>query len=66
VHSQASSRRTPSAAAEPSALHSQLPKVSSTARGPLVVPEVWTTIAVVSRSCVPVSGARASARPSSA
>ena len=41
----------PSAAPEPSALHSQLPKVSSMARGSLVVPEVCTTIAVALRSC---------------
>src|SRR3954447_10374241 len=51
VHSQASSGLVPSAAPEPSALHSQLPKVSSTGRGAAVVPEVWTTIAVAPRSC---------------
>ena len=37
--------------ADPSALHSQLPYVSSTGFGAPLEPDVWTTIATASRSC---------------
>ena len=50
AHSQRSAGSRPSATAEPSALHSQLPYVSSTALGVPLVPEVCTTIAGASRS----------------
>ena len=64
--SQRSRGSDPSATAEPSALHSQLPYVSVTGRAAALVPDVWTTAArrveVVGRrsgaagSCGPPSG----------
>ncbi len=69
AHSQRSLGSTPSATAEPSALHRKLPYVSSTGRGAEVVPEVWITTHTASRSWVaPLANASEpdSAEPDSA
>src|SRR2546423_6272694 len=58
--SQRSPGSTPSATPDPSALHSQLPKVSSTSLGVPVEPLVYMTAATASRSWVSSSGASAS------